>query len=112
MWSSARTFARRSAGRIRREVSADGAGLGKTLITVKVKQADDHGSRAGREQRLPAHAVVGRSAAGLGQHQHEQERDQDRPGVDDHRGHGQELRPLEEEQAGRAQQRHPNQMAE
>ena len=59
----------------------------------------------GREQRLPAQAVVGRVPFGLGQHQHEQERHQDRAGVDDDRGHAQELRPLEQEQAGRAQQR-------
>ena len=60
---------------------------------------------SGREQRLPTHAVVGGLALGLGQHEHEQERDQDRAGIDDDRGHGQELGAGEEEQPGRAQQR-------
>ena len=69
------------------------------------QDAHDHDARDGRHQRLPTHAVVGRFALRLGEHEHEEERDQDRPGVDDHGRHGQELGAGEEEQSGRAQHR-------
>ena len=61
---------------------------------------------------FPAHAVVIGVPFGLREHQHEQKRHQDGAGVDDDRGHAQELRPLKQEQPAVPNSVIANQMAQ
>ena len=70
------------------------------------QESHEHRADERRDHRLPTAAIVGRVAFRLGEHEHEEEGHEDRPGVNDQRGNGQELGPGQQEQSGRAGERH------